>query len=185
MLAATTAASPDSFASPTEATSTTINPAIPVFTFAGFFAPVDNPPTINSMNAGRAVPVKFSLGGDQGLNIFNPGYPTSQQVNCTTGDPSPRSSRPSPPEAAVSNSTRHRPVRCSRLGLSRLFGACAGACPRVKRSLPISVHGQLAGSAGLRACRCERGSVSRAAMPRASSRLSSSRSRRSLLIQVW
>src|SRR5438445_3582384 len=40
------------------------------YSFSGFFAPVDNPPTFNRVKAGTAVPVKFSLGGDQGLNIF-------------------------------------------------------------------------------------------------------------------
>jgi hypothetical protein len=64
---------------------TTVNP--PGFPFTGFFAPVDNPPTVNSMNAGRAVPVKFSLGGNQGLNIFAAGSPSSQQVDCATGAP--------------------------------------------------------------------------------------------------
>ena len=58
-----------------------------VFPFTGFLQPVDNPPTTNSMKAGAAVPVKFSLGGNQGLNIFTPGSPASQQVNCQTGVP--------------------------------------------------------------------------------------------------
>jgi hypothetical protein len=57
------------------------------FTFTGFFPPVDNPPVVNSVKAGRAIPVKFSLGGDQGLDIFAAGYPVSQQVSCTSGAP--------------------------------------------------------------------------------------------------
>ncbi|HSV64862.1 MAG TPA: PxKF domain-containing protein [Mycobacteriales bacterium] len=71
----------------TDSTTTTITNPTPTFNFTGFFAPVDNPPTVNSMKAGAAVPVKFSLGGDQGLNIFNDGYPASQNVTCNTGDP--------------------------------------------------------------------------------------------------
>lgn len=70
-----------------DSTTTTIDNATPAFPFTGFFSPVNNLPTVNSMNAGRAVPVKFSLGGDKGLNIFNPGYPASQQVNCQSGAP--------------------------------------------------------------------------------------------------
>jgi N-acetylneuraminic acid mutarotase len=58
-----------------------------IYTFTGFFQPVDNLPTVNLMNAGRAVPVKFSLGGYFGLDIFAPGYPASQQINCNTYDP--------------------------------------------------------------------------------------------------
>jgi hypothetical protein len=41
-----------------------------VYDFSGFFAPVDNLPTRNTVKAGRAIPVKFKLGGDQGLDIF-------------------------------------------------------------------------------------------------------------------
>ena len=54
----------------------------PVYDFHGFFSPVDNPPTVNAVNAGRAIPVKFSLSGDQGLDIFEETYPRSQQVPC-------------------------------------------------------------------------------------------------------
>ena len=39
------------------------------------------------MNAGRGVPVKFSLDGDQGLDIFASGSPTSQPIDCNTGSP--------------------------------------------------------------------------------------------------
>ena len=60
---------------------------IKAFTFTGFFDPVKNPPIINQMNAGRAVPLKFSLGGNQGLAIFATGYPTSRQVQCNTLNP--------------------------------------------------------------------------------------------------
>ena len=40
------------------------------------------------MKAGAAVPIKFNLGGDQGLAIFLAGSPKSQAVACTTGIPS-------------------------------------------------------------------------------------------------
>lgn len=59
----------------------------PTYTFTGFYQPVDNQPTVNTMQAGRAVAVKFSLGGDQGLNIFAPGYPASQTYNGQSGEP--------------------------------------------------------------------------------------------------
>jgi hypothetical protein len=52
------------------------------FPFAGFFSPVDNLPTLNSVKAGKAVPVKFSLGGDRGLDIFAAGSPSSTAVTC-------------------------------------------------------------------------------------------------------
>jgi hypothetical protein len=53
-----------------------------LYTFAGFFQPVDNLPTLNSAKAGSAIPVKFSLSGDQGLDIFDTGYPKSEQIAC-------------------------------------------------------------------------------------------------------
>ena len=58
-----------------------------VYDFHGFFAPVDNPPVLNTVKAGSAIPVKFSLTGDRGLNITAPGSPSSQQVACDSGAP--------------------------------------------------------------------------------------------------
>ena len=55
-----------------------------VYDFTGFFAPVDNTPTLNVAKAGSAIPVKFSLNGDQGLDIFATGYPKSLQIDCDT-----------------------------------------------------------------------------------------------------
>jgi hypothetical protein len=57
------------------------------YQFSGFFSPVDSEPTVNSVKAGSSVPVKFSLGGDQGLSIFAGGYPRVQQTQCVTGAP--------------------------------------------------------------------------------------------------
>jgi predicted extracellular nuclease len=54
------------------------------YNFNGFFPPVDNLPTFNSVKAGQAVPVKFSLSGDQGLNIFATGYPKSEMIACNS-----------------------------------------------------------------------------------------------------
>ena len=52
------------------------------YNFTGFFQPVDNIPVLNSVKGGSSIPVKFSLGGDQGLNIFLSGYPLSRQIAC-------------------------------------------------------------------------------------------------------
>jgi len=56
-----------------------------LYDFNGFFAPVDNSPFVNTAKAGSAIPVKFSLGGDKGLNIFAAGYPKVQQIACDYG----------------------------------------------------------------------------------------------------
>lgn len=58
-----------------------------IVAFSGFFSPVNNPPVFNSVKAVSAVPVKFSLGGDYGLNIFASGYPVSQRITCNSGAP--------------------------------------------------------------------------------------------------
>ncbi len=52
------------------------------YAFGGFRPPVDAMPVVNTVKAGSAVPVKFTLGGDQGLGIFADGYPKSQQMPC-------------------------------------------------------------------------------------------------------
>lgn len=52
------------------------------YNFNGFFSPVDNRPVLNVVKAGSSVPVKFSLGGDEGLNIFAEGYPKSEEIQC-------------------------------------------------------------------------------------------------------
>jgi FG-GAP repeat protein len=57
------------------------------FNFSGFFPPIDNPPSVNVVNAGRAIPVKFSVSGDNGLDIFATGFPVSQQIACGDGAP--------------------------------------------------------------------------------------------------
>lgn len=58
-----------------------------LFNFSGFFQPVDNLPVVNVVQAGQAIPVKFSLNGNNGLNIFAAGYPVSSQVTCDASEP--------------------------------------------------------------------------------------------------
>ena len=57
------------------------------YNFAGFFPPVANLPTLNIVQAGRAVPVKFSLSGNKGLGIFAAGSPSSGPIACNSSDP--------------------------------------------------------------------------------------------------
>lgn len=58
-----------------------------VYAFSGFFPPVDNLPALNAVKAGSAVPVKFSLGGNEGLSIFAAGYPVSRKIACDSSAP--------------------------------------------------------------------------------------------------
>ena len=57
------------------------------YNFAGFFQPVDNLPVFNVVQAGRAIPVKFSLSGYKGLGIFAAGSPSSGPIACNSSDP--------------------------------------------------------------------------------------------------
>jgi hypothetical protein len=58
------------------------------YNWSGFFSPVDNPTSTsfnwNSAKAGQSIPVKFGLGGNQGLNIIAAGYPKVTSVNCVS-----------------------------------------------------------------------------------------------------
>ncbi|AUG81876.1 hypothetical protein CFP65_7290 [Kitasatospora sp. MMS16-BH015] len=92
------------------------------YAFFGFDAPVGNSPTVNKAHAGRSIPMKFSLGGNHGLNMLGPGQPTAQQIDCTTGTatgqpvpPSSSSADPAPPAPPPRGKPSHtappRPAR--------------------------------------------------------------------------
>jgi hypothetical protein len=61
------------------------------YDFSGFFRPVDNPGAgpeyvVNVVNAGRAIPVKFSLAGYQGMGVLSEKTPPySVQIPRPTG----------------------------------------------------------------------------------------------------
>lgn len=57
-----------------------------VYDVAGFFRPVDNLPMLNVAKAGSSIPLKFSLGGNQGLSILQ-GAPTIRSITCDTSLP--------------------------------------------------------------------------------------------------
>jgi hypothetical protein len=58
-----------------------------VWAFDGFGPPLSGGGGINAANAGSTIPVKFSLGGNQGLAIFKPGYPASASYDCGSTPP--------------------------------------------------------------------------------------------------
>jgi len=57
-----------------------------IYDFNGFFSPLENPGhlagLLNVVKAGAAVPVKFSLHGNQGLGVLATGTPTSTSMTC-------------------------------------------------------------------------------------------------------
>ena len=52
------------------------------YDLAGPLQPVDAYPTANTAKAGSAVPVRFRLGGDKGLNVISTGYPKTLSTTC-------------------------------------------------------------------------------------------------------
>lgn len=65
------------------------------YDFAGFQPPVSPAGEVSTVTAGRAVPLKFSLGGDQGLEVLSGGAPVSASSECNTvptGEGSPAAS---------------------------------------------------------------------------------------------
>ena len=64
---------------------------VTAYSFTGFFSPINNLPALNTVNAGSTVPIKFSLAGFRGLNLFAQGYPASQAMSCAGGVPGPDS----------------------------------------------------------------------------------------------
>lgn len=58
-----------------------------LYNFTGFFSPINNLPTLNAANAGKNIPVKFSLSGNKGLSIFAADNPYSVSFNCANNDP--------------------------------------------------------------------------------------------------
>jgi hypothetical protein len=73
------------FAGDSTYTAVTRTGTVTVSLFTGFQPPVNNLPTVNSVKAGSAVPVKFSLGGDRGLAILAAGSPVVTAVSCESG----------------------------------------------------------------------------------------------------
>ncbi len=60
---------------------------VALYVFGGFQPPVNGGGVRNLANAGSAIPVRFSLGGNRGLAIFTSGSPASRQVDCDTSNP--------------------------------------------------------------------------------------------------
>lgn len=52
------------------------------YRFSGFNQPIDNGGVWNTVKAGSAIPVRFSLAGDQGLDVIKAGFPTATATAC-------------------------------------------------------------------------------------------------------
>ncbi|HET6751169.1 MAG TPA: PxKF domain-containing protein [Actinomycetes bacterium] len=98
-----------------------------IWNFTGFFQPVDNPPVLNVLKAGRAVPVRFSLDGFQGLGISAPGHPRSEPVACdATQEDAIEETVP-----ALVSVLLYNPVSDRYTFVWKTSGAWAGTCRRL------------------------------------------------------
>ncbi|MFE9782180.1 PxKF domain-containing protein [Streptomyces sp. NPDC005775] len=77
------------FPAGTDSLTTQVENPAPALPFTGFFSPVHDTPAVNSVNAGRSIPIKFSLDGDKSLNVLAAGFPTSRATACGTGTADP------------------------------------------------------------------------------------------------
>jgi uncharacterized repeat protein (TIGR03803 family) len=57
------------------------------FDFTGLLPPVLDPPVVNRVKAGRSVPIRFSLGGDQGRDVLAGDGPSVRAVPCDESEP--------------------------------------------------------------------------------------------------
>ncbi|HEX5823860.1 MAG TPA: ExeM/NucH family extracellular endonuclease, partial [Candidatus Limnocylindrales bacterium] len=53
-----------------------------IWRFTGVLSPLSNPPVENAAKAGSGMPIKFMLGGNQGLAVIAAGYPASIEYTC-------------------------------------------------------------------------------------------------------
>lgn len=104
-----------------------------VFDWGGFAQPIKD--GWNRVRAGSAVPVKFRLGGDHGLGIFESGSPRVVEVSC----PAPNGGGGSPTGAAVTNASisdlRYTPGAGHYQFVWNTTDAMAGACFRLDLEL--------------------------------------------------
>jgi hypothetical protein len=64
-----------------------------VYDFGGFLWPVRNRPRVNRWRAGQTVPIRFELGGDQGMDVLEEGWPRVAEVECGS-DAEPQTGEP-------------------------------------------------------------------------------------------
>jgi hypothetical protein len=102
------------------------------YRFGGFYQPVDNTPTLNVAKGGSAIPVKFTLGSNQGMGILAAGSPSSQQVACDTDDPTDAIEQT---VAATSSTLQYDPTTNQYTYVWKTSPAWSGTCRRLDVSL--------------------------------------------------
>ena len=128
-----------SFAGDTTYTAATRTGTLVVSGFSGFFQPFDNPPTSTSSTPGRAVPVKFSLGGNPwtrhlrgglsacGHGCLRLGAPTDEIETTVTADGNGLQYDPASGQYTYTWKTQKSWTGCRRLELLFVDGSLRAA----------------------------------------------------------
>src|SRR5215213_2243174 len=112
--------------------SKTVQIVVNPYPFNGFFQPIDNG-IYNSAKAGSTIPVKFSLGGDKGLNIFlDNKVPTTQKITCDTSTPVDAIEELS---TATTSGLKYDPVANQYIYNWKTATSYAGTCQRLTVTL--------------------------------------------------
>lgn len=93
-----------------------------VWPLTAFIGPVDNPPVVNTVKAGKIVPVRFSLGGNRGSSVFATGYPQVTTMTCPGSAPTDEIESTlsgKPPTLSYSRGTYTYAFRTSKSWVSR------------------------------------------------------------------
>jgi len=104
--------------------------AIP-FPFSGFGPPVAPAPAFNTARAGQGVPIKFSLGGDRGADIFAAG-PTVTPIACPAAA---TAGVVTPGDASVESSLHYDPFDDQYVYTWKTDRAWAGSCQQLAFTL--------------------------------------------------
>ena len=109
-------------------TSATRTGSLVIAPFTGFFSPVDSLPTLNTVNAGSSIPVKFSLGGNRGPGDLRAGLPAGLEDHVRVGRCRWTRSRRRRRQPAASSTTRRRTSTSTRWKTPKNY---AGLCYRL------------------------------------------------------
>ncbi len=101
----------------------------PGFTFGGFYAPVASSPALNVVKAGKIVPVRFSLGGDRGLDIIEDSWPRTPALAC---DPNATQHQVTELVTGVAGALTFDPVTEQYTYLFKAKPAWSGTCRELK-----------------------------------------------------
>jgi hypothetical protein len=103
---------------------TTPPPPPPHYSFTGFYSPVANAPKVNTIKAGAAEALSFSLNGNHGTAILAHGFPESATVSCA--HPTQITGKVSATSGSLSYSTKTKRYTYTWKTTKTYAGTCRG-----------------------------------------------------------